>query len=271
VLLRLPEVAGVKGAEEAPVARVEDIRGPQPVFRHAPGGDVAAPRGQVLRQVAQNVDQLQPPAEADGVLEQPLAVRDRAGEETAEAEAGPELPHAAGDPVGVQLQLLVRIERPDPVRSATAEAQQVRVLAGRDRFEHPGDLGPVLGVEIPQPPEHLPEMAQQPPLPLRRARAGEELREIGGRRPASRAAVTDGGAHGGEDLAAAAGGDALGVGDRIGRPRQQVGQPQLGFDGAREDGERQVKGAGHVPQQALEVGRSDHDGGIEPQKGARGE
>jgi len=271
VRFRLRQVAGVERAEEAPVAGVEKIGGPQPVQGQAPGREVAAPRGQIFGQVAQDVDHLQSLAEADGVREQPPAVKAGAGVEAAQAEPGPELPHAAGDPVGVVFQLLVRSERRDPVRSGRTETPEVRVLAGGDDLEDRGDLGAVLRAEAAQFLQQRAEAREQAQFPRRGGAGACDRPEVGGAHAPALADVPDGDAHGGEELAAAPGGDRLRVGDRVGGPGEEVGKAQLGFDGAREDGERQVKGAGHLPQQALEVRRSGHDGGIEPQNGVRGE
>ena len=66
---------------------------------------------QVRRHIAQDIHQLQPFAEPHAIRQQKGVIQRRLREEVRAAHLRPELPHAAGDAIGVVIQLLIRAQR----------------------------------------------------------------------------------------------------------------------------------------------------------------
>ena len=124
-------------------------------------GKVAATVGQVFRQVTQDVDHLQPLAEAFAEDEHfAIVTFAPAGRQVALAQARPEFTHATGDKVGVFVQFRCRGERLGRCFGALAKAQEVEFLSPADARERAAQVPAVLrrlGLEPGQAAVELPE------------------------------------------------------------------------------------------------------------------
>ena len=101
---------------------------------------VAAPHAQILRQVAQDVDQLQRLAEAHGVLEQLSLLGGVHLEQMPQRDVRPEFTDTAGHAIGVVVEFLLPRERDDRAGVGVSKSLQIQRLSADDDVEHTSDV-----------------------------------------------------------------------------------------------------------------------------------
>ena len=99
------------GLQLFPAIRIAQVFGLQPGQLEIYGRQITASIGQIAGEVAQNVDQLQGFAKADGEGEKFGIIQLGVRETIPAREARPEFPNTAGDVIGVVVQILGGFQR----------------------------------------------------------------------------------------------------------------------------------------------------------------
>ncbi len=200
---------------------------------------------EVAGHIAQHIGELQRLAEADAELPHGRQIPAPEPRSVRPVHVGPELPHAACDQVGVAVQVLVGLECGELALVLARKQAQVLRHAFDDRLDDGAHAIPVLPGECPVGRQAVGEPLEQLALGRQRpgAGGGDDVGEPLGLRPGhlcpERLQVGDPGAAFDETR----------VGDRVGRAREEVGEPYGGPDGGRQDGQRDIEGAADPFQQ----------------------
>src|SRR5580658_7333289 len=126
----------VNAAEARLVVRRKEVLRGQSSRRQRRPRYVATSLSQILREVAQDVDQLQPLAKTHAVARQQLGIQNRLRPEMGGAHLRPKLSHTARDAVGVVIQFLFSLQRDNVIGAGRAKSPQVQFLAADDDVQY---------------------------------------------------------------------------------------------------------------------------------------
>ena len=190
---------------------------------------------------------MQPFAEPHAIRQQKGVIQRRLRKEVCPAHLGPELPHAAGDPIRVVIQFLIRAQRHERLGRRAGETAQVQFLPAGDRIEHLAHKPRISGRQPAQQRQARLAFLQQHALSARRLppRQGAKIQR---RVPPPLNPL----AQGLQSLQPLLRRHQLGVGDGVRRAREQIGQPNGRTHLPRQHAQRQIERARNLLQQTAQ-------------------
>ena len=201
-------------------------------------GQITAALFQIRRQIAQDVHQLQSLAKTDAVRQQLRVVQPRLRKQMRAAHLRPEFAHAAGDAIRVVVELGGGFQRDNFSGGRPGEPAQIQFLSARDGVEDGADQLLVGGRKGLQQREAVLDFFQQQLFGGRTLmlRQPAEIQRRGGR-------TLNAFAQSFERVEPLFQRDEFGVGDGVGRAREQIGEADLRAHGGRQHAQRQIKRA----------------------------
>src|SRR5581483_11445897 len=132
MLLGLGQEMRVNGAKAWLVLWYQQICRSQPRSLQCTRGHVTTPVAHIDRDIAEDIDQLQPLAKAHPVFQQKVVIQSRGWKHMRPAHFRPELPHASRYTIGVIIQFLLRFKSNNALGRCVGESPQVKFLSACD-------------------------------------------------------------------------------------------------------------------------------------------